>query len=197
MPAKGGQFERDICRKLSLWWTEGKRDDVFWRSASSGAMATSRMRTKGKTTYGQHGDIQAVDPIGAPLLKLCCFELKRGYGKWSPMDVLDAPPPRKGAKEPVKQAVTKFIEQATESCDACGARWPVIIARRDARREVIMVPTDMAEEMADYVFLHKGGKMPQSTHIYRDDGHGWVMFNLDAFLNYTFLKCITEITDGQ
>ena len=26
--AKGGQFERDICRQLSEWWSDGKRDDL-------------------------------------------------------------------------------------------------------------------------------------------------------------------------
>jgi hypothetical protein len=37
---KGGSFERKICKQLSLWITDGKRDDVFWRSAMSGGRAT-------------------------------------------------------------------------------------------------------------------------------------------------------------
>jgi len=48
--AKGAAFERDICRRLSLWYTNGKQDDVFWRSAISGGRAT----TSGRTTYFYH-----------------------------------------------------------------------------------------------------------------------------------------------
>jgi len=40
--AKGGEFERDISRFLSRWWTYGERDDVFWRTSASGARATTR-----------------------------------------------------------------------------------------------------------------------------------------------------------
>ena len=36
---KGSEFEREMCKCLSLWWTDSKRDDVFWRSAQSGGRA--------------------------------------------------------------------------------------------------------------------------------------------------------------
>ena len=29
---KGSAFEREICKKLSLWFTENERDDIFFRS---------------------------------------------------------------------------------------------------------------------------------------------------------------------
>lgn len=77
---KGSAFERDICKKLSLWWSEGKRDDIFWRTASSGARATQR-RKIGRSTYGGDGDICAIDPIGQPLLDKYVFSLKCGYTK--------------------------------------------------------------------------------------------------------------------
>jgi len=38
--AKGASFERDICRRLSLWVSAGKQEDVFWRSAMSGGRST-------------------------------------------------------------------------------------------------------------------------------------------------------------
>ena len=171
MPAKGSSFEREICRKLSLWWTSGTRDDVFWRSAGSGAMAKSRKRYQNKDTFGQYGDIQAVDPIGAPLLKVCSFELKRGYGKWSPMDIIDAPPPRKGAKEPVKQTLTKFLDQATEDCHNAGAKWPVLIVRRDARQAAIAMPFGMWGRLSC---------VPWVAFDY--NGECYYMHNLDTWL---------------
>jgi len=27
---KGPKFERKMCKKFSLWWTNNKRDDIFW-----------------------------------------------------------------------------------------------------------------------------------------------------------------------
>ena len=72
---KGSAFEREICKKLSLWFTENERDDIFFRSASSGAMATQRFK-KGKTTSGQQGDITSTDPEGIKFINKFSIELK-------------------------------------------------------------------------------------------------------------------------
>src|SRR6056300_739729 len=61
--AKGDTFEREICTLLSEWWSDGKRDDIFWRH-DSGSRAKGSSR-KGKTTFGAYGDIKASDPIGS------------------------------------------------------------------------------------------------------------------------------------
>src|SRR5215216_6431446 len=42
---KGPQWEREVCRALSLWVTNGERVDVFWRSAMSGGRATVHNRS--------------------------------------------------------------------------------------------------------------------------------------------------------
>jgi len=57
--AKGGSFERLVCKSLSLWISHGKNQDVFWRSAMSGGRATV---SKGKVR--QCGDICAVAEEG-------------------------------------------------------------------------------------------------------------------------------------
>lgn len=74
--AKGGQFERDLCRTLSIWWCGA--DDAFWRSSQSGGRATVRRR-KGKATRGHAGDIAATDSEGEPLVKCITVEAKVGY----------------------------------------------------------------------------------------------------------------------
>ena len=73
---KGQNFERDICKKLSLWY--GGRKDIFWRTAGSGARATVRMK-QDKCTALSAGDIGCIDPIGSQFLEVCLIELKRGY----------------------------------------------------------------------------------------------------------------------
>lgn len=169
MPAKGSSFEREICRQLSMWWTDGARDDVFWRSAASGSMATSRMRRKGKTTAGQHGDIQATDPIGKALTDFWSIELKRGYKQWSPFDVIDAKP------DAAKQTFTKFVEQATEACTSSGAYAPMLIARRDRRDAVVMTPVFPQQYYENCLT-----SIIPSMHLDSADGY-WTIMRLDDF----------------
>lgn len=61
--SKGGGFEREVCKKLSKWISNGKEDDLFWRSAMSGGRATVQ-RKKGKILKRQAGDITATAPEG-------------------------------------------------------------------------------------------------------------------------------------
>ena len=72
---KGGAFERLICSKLSLWVTNGKAGDVFWRSAMSGGRATVG-KAKGKDFRRQSGDISAVAPEGHTLTNAFYIECK-------------------------------------------------------------------------------------------------------------------------
>lgn len=60
--AKGSLFEREVCKRLSLWITHGEKEDCLWRSAMSGGRATVAHR-KGKIVR-QAGDICAVSPEG-------------------------------------------------------------------------------------------------------------------------------------
>lgn len=73
--SKGASFERKICVALSLWVTEGKREDVFWRSAMSGGRATVRA-AKGKSTKAQYGDISSVAKEGHALIDNFVVECK-------------------------------------------------------------------------------------------------------------------------
>ena len=75
---KGEDFERQISKQLSLWWTGGERDDVFWRTSQSGGRATQRAKSDLKTAYS-YGDITFIDPIGKPFCDLLVLEAKRGY----------------------------------------------------------------------------------------------------------------------
>jgi len=72
---KGSSFEREICRKLSLWVSEGNSDDLYWRSAMSGGRATVRTKKGQKTTHGQ-GDISSVTPEGSILTDNFVIECK-------------------------------------------------------------------------------------------------------------------------
>lgn len=71
---KGSAFERDVCVKLSLWVSGGKKTDLFWRSAMSGGRATVARKT-GKMVR-QAGDICATTPEGHSFTSVWFVECK-------------------------------------------------------------------------------------------------------------------------
>ena len=73
---KGGDFERSICKCLSLWITNGKRQDIFWRTSMSGGRAKIHSRVD-PNFKSQFGDITAVDKEGYLLTSLFVIECKR------------------------------------------------------------------------------------------------------------------------
>jgi hypothetical protein len=72
---KGSQWERTICRDLSQWISDGKRYDVFWRSAMSGGRATVQL-AHGYKLKAQAGDISSIASLGERLLDHFIIESK-------------------------------------------------------------------------------------------------------------------------
>lgn len=138
--AKGSAFERRICQQLGLWWTRGKRDDIFWRSSNSGGRATTRHR-RGKRTFGQYGDVQATDPIGQPLLDVCTIELKKGYNQHTIGDMLDK------KKTAAQQKWEMWIEKAMDDSDAAGTAYFLLITCRDRRVPIVFLPRDFVSAL--------------------------------------------------
>lgn len=72
---KGAQFEREVCRRLSLWVSNNTTEDCYWRSAMSGGRSTVAAR-KGKRLAAQAGDISCINKIGEWLTNLFFIECK-------------------------------------------------------------------------------------------------------------------------
>ena len=145
--AKGSSFERAVCKDLSLWWTKGKREDVFWRTSGSGARAKTRSKTGGKT-FGQYGDVQATDPIGQPLIDLCTIEIKKGYNRTDLSDLLDK-------QDRHKPLFEQFIWQAWTDSQNSGTPYWMLLSRRDGRRTVITIPRDLFVELKEFAPIHR------------------------------------------
>jgi len=139
---KGSQFERDVCRQLSLWWSEGENDDVFWRTSQSGGRATTRAKS-GKKTRGQEGDIAATDPSGFVMTKLFTMELKRGYNDSDPIHCLD------WADGMAQQKFDKFLCQAEAARSRSGSKYWLIIHKRDKRQPMCYFPTQLVKDFGN------------------------------------------------
>jgi len=72
---KGAEQERIICKNLSLWVSDNKRDDLYWRSAMSGGRASVGFK-KNKTNLTQVGDISCIDSEGEKLTNKYVIEVK-------------------------------------------------------------------------------------------------------------------------
>ncbi len=129
---KGSTFERWVCKRLSLWWSNGDSDDIFYRTASSGGRATQRAH-KGKRTVNHYGDVSASDPEGYPLLNYVTIELKRGYPRCTLHDLLDT-------MEGVQCGYEKWFEQAEEDHDRAGVHSWWLITRRDRHEPILFTP---------------------------------------------------------
>jgi hypothetical protein len=169
---KGGSFEREICSKLSLWWSNEKRDDIFGRSDGSGGRFTARQK-KGKDTANMSGDVTFTDSIGEPFIKAWNIEAKTGYGgkqrikddsgntvkriqkRWDLLDCLDS---RQGT--PV---FFKMWEQCTRDANLSN-RTPVLIFRRNDRAACIAIESKHFLDISSYC-----GDFPSICLILKSD----------------------------
>lgn len=139
---KGSQFERDVCRQLSYWWSRVGDDDLFWRTQSSGARATQRKK-RGKRTRGQYGDICAVDSRGRYLTKACIVSLKRGYPRVTLSDLIDISWERKNQGE-----LASWIKECiTHMYDARTPGW-LLVMKRNNREPIVLMPLSFMWRLA-------------------------------------------------
>lgn len=180
---KGSQFERDLCRQFSLWWTSGQRDDVFWRTAGSGAMAKTRSKT-GRTTANQYGDIHAVDPIGIPFTDAFTVEAKRGYNKHTFADMIDKP------DNAGEQQWEKFLSQVLADWQLAGTWAWLLVVKRD-RREPLVFMTHEVGEFFHFSALSRPPYVHFKCQIKNRDTHhidGMLLFDFFQWLTPAFLR---------
>lgn len=181
--AKGSEYERQVCKQLSQWWTASAREDVFWRSSNSGGRATVRGR-KGKGTFGSYGDIAAVDPIGQMLLEVVTIELKRGYSKCSVADLLDAD------RTSGHHQFGDFINQAMEAAERAGSFSWMLVQRRNKRKSLAFFPAELYRKLFPDESPHQWMKL---RVLVKTRTKGYVFLNLAAVPLGILLLCTTPV----
>lgn len=139
--AKGGNFELKIAKILSLWFSNGDRDDLVCRTDSSGGRATIRTAKNKKSSKYWYGDLKNSDDVAKPMFDEWSIECKTGYSKknkksitkWDILDLIDS-----------TKKVTIF-EEMWEQCkrDAeLSERQPILIFGRSLRSPCIVMNFD-------------------------------------------------------
>ena len=132
---KGSQFERIICKKLSLWISEGQREDIFWRSAMSGGRATVQYK-KGISNKSQVCDISAIDPLGEKLLRNYVIECK-AYKNLKLDNLI-----YKTSQEGMLLFWNETRQKAIES-----GKSPILVARQNNKRDIICFSRCLGEKI--------------------------------------------------
>jgi len=144
---KGSKFERDTCRKLSLWFSHGKRDDIFWRTAGSGARATVRAKS-GKMTADSAGDISAIDEKAKPFTAVSIWELKRGYtskrGTYGSISILSIVDKLSKEKDPILVEWSKKLHRELKTHKR---KYGFIVFQRDRKNPCIAMGAETFKEL--------------------------------------------------
>lgn len=153
MTNKGSNFERLVCRALSLWWSNTLRDDIFWRNRT-------KITTKTPHAERQLGDITITDSDGAPFIDLFSIECKAGYSlskkkktvnnvPWDLLDVID------GKKK--KNLIYAFWEQCSSDAELSN-KFPLLVFKRDYHKKVVCTNGYVLARLEEYA-----GKAPLTT----------------------------------
>lgn len=175
---KGDDFERECCRYLSRWWSDGERDDIFWRNRR-------RITSQVKSAERQLGDIKAERPEGIPLTDFYNIEIKIGYAKnktgkkfkisnWDVLDLIDS------TKLKGRKIFWDFWEQVVTDSEI-SKRTPMLIFCRDYHVPVIaMYSSDLIKLLDlqgaysfDFISL-SFKKYPTIKLMRRDDFFTWL-----------------------
>jgi hypothetical protein len=131
---KGNQFERDMCRKMSLWISRGERTDLFMRNVASGGAFT--MSLKRGSALGVGGDMMAVHPLAHAFLDVFLTE----YKHWRALNFEAALWNNRGE---FARVITKAEKQAQEAGRHC-----FIVAKQNFRAPILLMPNDIGVRCA-------------------------------------------------
>jgi hypothetical protein len=165
--AKGGDFELEMTKRLSLWITDGERNDVFRRGRRGG-----------------RGDITFRDPIGKPLIDAWNIECKTGYSKkskatakrkkkitnWCILDPIDS----RGSSTVLQD----FWDQCVRDADETN-REPILIFRRPYMNACISFRQSVFNRIVEFY-----GPCNGQYIIANIFGETLAIINLEQFLDW-------------
>lgn len=143
--AKGQDYERQICKQLSLWWSadwDVPDDNLCWRTANSGGRATVR-RKAGKQDHRHCNDVAAIDERMAPFFRVVTVEVKRGYNRSTVIDLIDRPAKAK-SKQP---QYGEWFAKLTVAVRQAGTPHWLLVHRRDRREALVFFSDELMDEL--------------------------------------------------
>ena len=136
---KGRIFEKEIAKELSIWWSIGKRDDIFFCSSGSGSRFTSRKK-RGKDTANSCGDLSYTDSDGKPFMDRFSVELKNGYSNdLDLLSIIDS--------NNKNSVLVDWATKAQKEIEEAGREQFLIIFKRDRKNKVVCIDSRFLEQL--------------------------------------------------
>lgn len=185
---KGSSFERKISKELSLWLSSGKRDDLFWRTHSSGGRFTQRKKS-GKNTSGQDGDITSTDKASELFSSLFSIECKhvKNLDLWSMITRINK-----------KDCIWKFWLQTKKQAEEAG-KIPVLIALQNYK-PTLLVSNNVFMFLINSIFdIHPDILIKNDIEKLEDEFNELIVFFIyEKFLKLNpqqFIKRLSDVMD--
>ena len=173
--AKGGNWERDVCKHLSKWLQGTEKPYIFWRGRGSGGMFTISEGEVGDTFSG---DIYPVRQEGRFLTNIFSVECKEGYKEASLNKHL-----KYNKSDPIKSFWDQTVNDANKSNKS-----PMLIFKKKG------YPTPWLGITYDiYNKLHKYLKDLRFIHLYWVDLPDTYFFEYKEFFDIITPDIIKEI----
>jgi Holliday junction resolvase len=169
---KGSGFERDVCKFLTVWATGKAKPYVFWRSPSSGGLATI------SNTTNTCGDIIAIRPEGEPLIQIFSLEIKTGYLGADPL---------KHLKKTKNETIKSFWEQCIRD-SRMDNKSGMLIFRKKGSKPVVGIEGDIFEKLKT-----KLSGINQLILCYSNDLPDLVLMDMEDFFNIVDSKVIVSM----
>ena len=195
--AKGGSFELEIAKKLSLWLTSFKRDDLVCRTDTSGGRATVRTKKKKETNKYLYGDLKHSDDLAKPLFDKWSIECKTGYAtksklkdgtnkivNWDVLDLLDSK-----QKNPT---LWQMWFQCTIDA-SLSRRQPILIFRRNLKSICVAITADYYLRLCKYFNYPKILKIETFIPEMLPPNDSMIIMRLEDFLLWIDAKSIIDL----
>jgi len=156
--AKGSGYERTICKMLSKWLNGKEKPYVWWRSPSSGGLATITAQNPNLT-----GDIISVLPEGNFLTDIFSIEVKTGYPKSSF---------HKFFKKVKNNEILQFWKQAKLDASKSNKE-PMLIYKKDRKEPLLFISENVKMKLSNLKKINNFRMNIEGEKIY--------IFNMEEF----------------
>lgn len=170
---KGGSFEREMAKFFTVWLTGKEKPYVFWRTPSSGGMATISELNKEIS-----GDIIAIRPEGAFFTDRFSVELKTGYPKASFHQHL---------KDNKNFDIENFWLQCVEAADGASKK-PMLIYRKLGFPIIVGIGCDIRARLKEKM------RLPKSVYlIFESETPSIAFYDMKEFFKIVTPKIVREL----
>lgn len=160
--AKGSGYEREICRFLTKWLSGVETPYIYYRSPSSGAVATI---TKSENISG---DIISVKPEGEFFTNIFSVEVKTGYKNADFFQHF---------KDMKNDVIKTFWNQCCIDAKK-SSKYGMLIFKKSGLKPIVGINNTVRSELSDYVTLPKS-----LVVVYSDDTDTINFYNFEDFFN--------------